>query len=238
MHMFGPNMHAISFSYCLTFFAIFSLYRAKFAQAGLFLFLVVLCSAKGPLLLFLMIGLSWTIFKLFGPRMAFWFHCILVTLYTLAGIYAGLNMGDFHILGLMAGLNEFIYNPIGYGIGAGGVYSPDFAKIDWYAAQGAGRTPFPVESSIGVLLYQVGMAAGLIVAFYGWLSWKMMKLAQTTANSLHIAASLALISMIANGFFQEEAFFSPLSLALYLGLTGTILGAAKRERFRPEMATG
>ena len=34
--------------------------------------------------------------------------------------------------------------------------------------------------------------------------------------------------MIANGLFQEEAYFSPLALALFLALAGMILGAALR----------
>lgn len=229
MRMFGPNMHAISFSYCLTFFAVFSLYRGRFVQAGLLLVLIFLCSVKGPLILFMMVLFSWSICKLFGPVLALRAHCALVFVYVLVGIYTGLNIGDYHVLGLMAGFGDFFGNPIGHGLGAGGVYSPDFESIDWSAAQSAGRTPFPVESSIAVLLYQMGALAFVVIGFYGWLSLKMMHLYQKTGTALHAALFLALICMIGNGFFQEEAFFAPLSLALYLALSGAIFGAAKRE---------
>lgn len=229
MRMFGPNMHAISFSYCMTFFAIFSLYRGRFIQAGLLLILIFLCSVKGPLILFVMVAFSWVVCKLFGPVLAFRLHCFLVAVYVLLGIYTGLNIGDFHVLGLMAGFQDFLSNPVGHGLGAGGAYSAEFDKIDWGAAQSAGRTPFPVESSIAVMLYQMGAMAFAVVGFFGWLSWKMMHLYQKTGNALHAALFLALISMIGNGFFQEEAFFAPLSLAMYLALAGAIFGAAKRE---------
>lgn len=230
MRMFGPNMHAISFSYCLAFFAIFALYRGYFIQAAAFAVLMFLCSAKGPLILFILISGSWCVAKLLGIKLAFYCHVLVLTVYALVGIRTGLSMGDFHVLGLMAGFQDFFGNPIGYGLGAGGVYSAEFASIDWYAAQAEGRTPFPVESSIGVLLYQMGVAAFALLAFYGWLSWKMMQLSRRTGNALHIATCLALLSMIANGLFQEEAFFSPLTLVLYVSLAGAIFGAARRER--------
>jgi hypothetical protein len=34
--------------------------------------------------------------------------------------------------------------------------------------------------------------------------------------------------MVVNGLFQEEAYFAPLALAMFLGLAGMILGAAAR----------
>jgi hypothetical protein len=228
MRMFGPNMHAISFAYCLAFFAIFTLFRGYLIQALFFAVLMFLCSAKGPVILLILILLSWSVARLLGNKLAFAFHIILLTLYALVGVITGLEIGDFHVLGLMAGLQDFFGNPFGYGLGAGGVYDPRFAAFDWHAAQAEGRTPFPVESSIGVLLYQMGLASLALVAFYGWLSWRIMQLARLTQNALHIATYLALLSMIANGLFQEEAFFSPLTLVLYVALAGAILGAAKR----------
>lgn len=228
MRLFGPNMHSISFAYCLSFFTVFSLYRGRLVQAALFFVLMFLSNAKGPLIMFIMVGGSWAVFRLFGTRMAFYAHVAGLCAYAVLGTLVGLRIGDFHILGLMSGLHEFLLNPVGHGLGAGGNHSSEFATIDWPAAQALGRAPFPVESSVGVLLYQMGVFALVVIAVYVWIAWQVMTLARVTQNSLHAAASLSLLSIVANGLFQEEAYFSLLTLAMFLGLAGMILGAAVR----------
>jgi len=228
MRIFGPNMHAISFAYALSFFTMFTLYRGRFLLAALFFVLAFLCNAKGPLILMLLAMASWAVFRLFGARLAFALHALALAGYAVIGVVLGLRMGDYHVLGLMSALHEFPLNPIGHGIGSGGNLSPSFELIDWPTAQATGRTLFPVESSIGVLMYQMGIAAFGIVAFYCWTAWRVMTIARETGNSLHAAAALSLLVMVTNGLFQEEAFFSPLALALYLGIAGMILGAAVR----------
>ena len=228
MRLFGPNMHAISFSYALSFFTIFALFRGRFIQAAVLLFLVFLCNAKGPMILIALTGVGWVLFRLFGAGFAFLVHAVALCCYAVIGVIVGLRIGDFHVLGLMAALHEFPLNPIGYGIGTAGNLSPQFTTIDWYEAQAIGRTPFPVESSIGVLMHQMGVFALAIVAAYVWLGWRVMRIARETGNALHAAAALALLAVVANGLFQEEAFFAPLALALYLGLAGMIIGAAAR----------
>jgi hypothetical protein len=228
MRLFGPNMHSISFAYCLAFFTTFSLYRGRFVQAGLFFVLMFLCNAKGPLIMFLMVGLSWTVFRVFGGRTALFVHGAALCVYAVVGCVVGLRIGDFHVLGLMSGLYEFALNPVGHGLGAGGNYSSEFSTIDWPLAQALGRTPFPVESSVGVLLYQMGVFAFAVIAVYVWIACRTMGLARVTRNDLHAAAALSLLSLVVNGLFQEEAYFSLLTLTLFLGLSGMILGAGIR----------
>jgi hypothetical protein len=228
MRLFGPNMHSISFAYCLSFFTTFALYRGRLVQAVLFFVLMFLSNAKGPIIMFLMVGGSWMVFRLFGARMAFCLHVAGLCAYAVIGAVVGLQIGDFHVLGLMSGLHEFVVNPVGHGLGAGGNYSSEFATIDWPTAQALGRTPFPVESSVGVLLYQMGVFALVVIAVYVWIAWRVMMLARVTQNSLHAAAALSLLSIVANGLFQEEAYFSLLTLAIFLGLAGMVLGAGIR----------
>ena len=230
LRLFGPNMHAISFAYALSFFCIFCLYRARFGLAALLFVLMVLCNAKGPLIMFVLVGGGWIVFRLLGAQLAFLAICGALAAYAALGVVVGLDIEDYHVLGLMAGLSDFPFNPVGWGIGSGGNLSPDFETIDWSAAQGAGRTPFAVESSIAVLLHQMGVFAFAIIAFYAWVAWRVMKLARITDNNLHAAAALGLTCMVVNGLFQEEAYFAPLALALFLGLAGMILGAAVRNR--------
>ncbi len=228
LRMFGPNMHAISFAYCLAFFSLFTLYRGRFLQALAFFVLLILASAKGPVLVFLLAGMSWIVFQLFGSRIALTLHAMVLAVYAASGVVLGLSIGDFHVLGLMAGIADFVTNPLGRGIGAGGNLSPLFFTINWYEAQAVGRTPFPVESSVGVLLYQMGVAAFLVIGVYAWIALRLLALARWTRNALHASFAFALMALIVNGLFQEEAYFAPLALSIYMALTGMMLGAGVR----------
>ena len=228
MRLFGPNMHAISFAYALSFLSIFALYRGRLALTAALFVLLVLTSAKGPLILFLLVAASWLNFRLFGAKFAFACHALIMIVYAAAGIVVGLGLGDFHVIGLMGGLDEFLANPIGQGIGAGGNLSSEFSKIDWPAAQAAGRTPFAVESAVGVLLAQTGVFALAVVGAYVWVAWRVLLIARMTGNDLHAAAAFALLTMVVTGLFQEEAYFAPLALAMFMALAGMIVGAAAR----------
>jgi hypothetical protein len=228
MRLFGPNMHAISFAYALSFLSIFALYRGRFALSAALFVLLVLTSAKGPLILFLLVGASWMTFRLFGAKFAFACHGLVMLAYAAAGIVLGLSIGDYHVIGLMGGVHDFLANPIGRGIGAGGNLSSEFVTIDWPAAQAAGRTPFAVESAVGVLLSQVGIFAAAVIGAYVWIAWRVVLIARMTGNDLHAAAAFALLTMICTGLFQEEAYFAPLALAIFMALAGMIVGAAGR----------
>ncbi len=228
MRLLGPNMHAISFAYALCFLAIFALYRGRVGMTAALLALLVLTSAKGPLILFLLVAISWTLSRLFGARFAFAVHCLALVAYAALGIVIGLSIGDYHVLGLMAGLYDFFSYPLGSGIGAGGNFSSEFELINWSEAQALGRTPFPVESAVGVLIHQIGIFAVAVIGAYLWISWRLLLVAQRTGNSLHAAAAFALATMVATGLFQEEAYFSPLALGLFTALAGMIIGASLR----------
>ena len=228
MRMFGPNMHAISFAYAICFYAIFATYRGRFVLAAVLFVLLFLTSAKGPLILYLMVGMSWIAFRLFGAKFAFACLCLMLLAYAAIGIVIGLNIGDFHVIGLMGGISEFLGNPLGQGIGAGGNLSSEFANIDWPAAQAAGRTPFAVESAVGVLLSQIGVFALAVIGAYIWIAWRVLLIARKTGNDLHAAAAFSLMAMVATGLFQEEAYFAPLALAMFMALAGMIVGASAR----------
>ena len=238
MRLFGPNMHAISFAYALCFLAMFALYRGRFALTAALFVLLVVTSAKGPLILFLLVGASWFNFRLFGAKFAFICLCLVMLAYAAVGIVVGLGLGDYHVIGLMGGLDEFLANPIGRGIGAGGNLSSEFVNIDWSAAQAAGRTPFAVESAVGVLLSQTGVFAIAVIGAYLWIAWRVLLIARATGNDLHAAAAFALLAMVGTGLFQEEAYFAPLALAMFMALAGMIVGAAGRSGLLDRHAAG
>lgn len=228
MRLFGPNMHAISFAYALCFMSVFAFYRGRFLLGFALLTLLVLTSAKGPLIVFLLVAAAWVLFRLFGAGFAFACLVPALAVYAVAGIKLGLDIGDYHAIGFMGGLQEFLTNPIGRGIGAGGNLSSEFSKINWEAAQAAGRTPFAVESAVGVLISQIGVFAFAVMGAYIWIAWRVLRIARETGNDLQAAAAFALATFVVAGLFQEEAYFAPLALGVFMALAGMIVGAAGR----------
>lgn len=226
--LFGPNMHAISFGYALAFLGIYALFTARYVLAAALLPLLLLTSVKGAIVVVAAAGLGWALSRLFGARFAFGCLVALLVAYSAIGIVVGRQIGDFHVLGLMGGVFDFLAFPLGHGLGAGGNLNIDFATLDWSAYQAAGRTPFAMESAVGVLLFQMGLAALFLLGVYGWLAWRTTVIAGRTRDPLHLAAGFALVAITFNGLFQEEALFAPLAIGLPLLLCGLIHGATFR----------
>jgi len=226
--LLGPNFHAISYAYSLSFFLIFAAFRGSFVLAVLLLPLLLFANAKGALIVLIFVLIAWTISRIFGTRVGFFLLAAALGAYFVAGIVIGLKIGDFHVLGFMGGVHNFLENPLGHGLGIGGNLSTNFSTLDWADYQAAGRTPIAIESAIGVMMYQMGLAAFIYIGCCIWISWKTVSLGMRTGNSLHIAAGFALLTVLVNGIFQEEALFSPTAIGLVMILNGIILGAAIR----------
>lgn len=226
--LLGPNFHAISYAYGLGFFLIFSLYRGSFILAVLLVPLLLFANAKGAVILLIFVSAAWMVARVFGAKFGFGVLSVMLIMYIVAGILVGLAIGDFHVLGFMGGVYNFLGNPFGHGLGAGGNLSTNFSTLDWSDYQAAGRTPIAIESAIGVMMYQMGFAAFVYVGTCIWIAWKTVSLGARTGHSLHIAAGFALLTVLVNGIFQEEAIFSPSGIGLIMALNGMILGAAMR----------
>ena len=223
--LLGPNLHPISFAYIVGFFFTFAIYRGKFILAGLLVPLLIFANAKGPIILLFFVTLAWIAARLFGHRFAFFSLLTALFAYIGLGVIVGLNIGDYHVLGFMGGVHNFIELPIGRGIGTGGNLATNFAELDWPAYQAAGRTPFAIESAVGVMLYQLGFAAFFYLGVCGWFAWKTVQVGAKTGQSIHLVAGFMLLAILANGVFQEEALFSPLAFGFVMALNGMILGA-------------
>jgi hypothetical protein len=143
---------------------------------------------------------------------------------------SGKANGDYHVLGLLGGLNGFLKLPIGHTLGDGGNLSvPEFNAIDWTKFQQEGAADLAVESAVGVLFFQLGVMATAFLAFYVWIArtaWRLF--VSTRAPALAFSGGATLI-LLTNGVFQEEAYFSPLSLGLLMILVGLTLGSVDRE---------
>jgi hypothetical protein len=225
----GPNFNPISLGYLLSILIAFAAVHNHKTIVFAAMPLLIATSAKGPLILtlgavgfFLLARKSRSDFPLKALAAG-------IIVYVIFVFQSGYRSGDYHVLGLLGGLNGFLKLPIGHSLGDGGNLSiPDFSKLDWSAFQSAGAAEFAVESSIGVLLYQMGVCAALVLAFYLWIArtgWRLYKV--TKAPALAFATG-ALSICLANGVFQEEAYFAPLSLPVVMGLVALSLGAADR----------
>jgi hypothetical protein len=230
LRVFGPNLSAVSYAYGVGFFVLFlfSVGRPLLATAALPL--VVLCGAKGALILILFVALGWISTRLLGAVVTLFLGFVGLIAYTILGFYTGLQIGDYHVIGFMGGWNGFLQQPLGRGLGAGGNLAPDFSSIDWSAAQQAGSVDGAVESAVGVLLYQMGIAGVLPLGFYFLIAMKAWRLYAVSGLLTQGLAAFGMFVVLVNGFFQEEALFAPPALGLLACLAGLVIGNAVRSR--------
>jgi len=154
--------------------------------------------------------------------------CLALIGYVIVGLHVGLQIGDYHVIGFMGGWNGFLQAPLGRGLGAGGNLSADFSSIDWRAAQQAGAVDGAVESAVGVLLYQMGIAAAVPLGFYLVIAIKAWRLYAVSGLLTQGLAAFGIFVVLVSGFFQEEALFAPPALGLLACLAGLVLGNAIR----------
>lgn len=224
----GPNMHPISFAYGLGFLALFlfSVGRPLLALAALPL--LVFCSVKGALITVIFVAAGWIGTRLIGAAVTLLLGFVGMIAFAILAIRLGLQIGDYHVIGLMGGLDGFVQRPYGRGLGIGGNLSDSYFSIDWSAAQAAGTIDGAVESAIGVLLYQMGIAAFVPLAFYFAIALKAWRLYASSGYATQGLAGFGVMVVLLNGLFQEEALFAPLALGLMLSLTGLVIGSHAR----------
>lgn len=225
----GPNFHPISFGYLLAVLIAFSAVHQRKLVAFLALPLLLLTSAKGPIVLLIACVAVVALARHRGSDVALKALLVGLLAYAIFVFQSGVQSGDYHVLGLLGGVNGFLKWPIGHSLGEGGNLSvPDFSVIDWSKSQHEGATDLAVESAVGVLLFQLGLASAAFFLFYSWISsiaWRLFS--ATNAPALAFTGTAILITLV-NGLFQEEAYFAPLALGLVMGFAGLSLGATDR----------
>lgn len=226
----GPNFQSVSCAYAIGFFSLIFAATGGWAYWLFSLPLLFIIGSKGALAMVLFSMTAFAASRVLGGRRLFWPYVAILTGYSVAGILIGIQAGDFHVIGFVAGLDEFLQNPLGHGLGAGGNLSVNHALIDWGRSQRLGHTEVPVESAVGVLLYQMGLAGVALLACIAWIGWRAWTLYLKVRDALLGIAALALMIVLSNGIFQENALFSPLALGLIMALAGLAVGRA----FRPE----
>ena len=225
----GPNFHAIAYAYALSVISIFLLFGGRWILPLVALPLLVIIGSKGAMVLLVLaiavkIGL-----QIMPARPVLILLVGASALWIASAIALGIRSGDYHVLGFFAGLRDFPANPIGRGLGLGGNLSSTSETIDWSAAQATGSTIVPMESAIGVMLYQMGVGALLFVGFLIALAEKCRRIFERTGDQSFLFGTVGIVVLTANAILQEEAFFSPLALAFCLILVGVLLGSHQRD---------
>ena len=224
LRMSGPNNHAISYSYILALLALVLTFSGRPWWLVLLFPFLLLSSAKGALIMLILAFCAAFCRWLFGAVAALIALILVLLVYFVVGIKVGLQIGDFHVLGFMGGVHDFIANPFGRGLGDGGNITTNFEQLNWQAYQAAGRTPFAIESAVGVLMRQMGIAGFVLMGCYAWIGFQTFKLSLQSRMMLHSVLSFALLIILVNGVFQEEALFAPLALGAIMALNGHVLG--------------
>lgn len=228
LRVFGPNISAISYAYGLAFFILFMLSTKRYLIAALALPLAIVCGVKGALIMALFVIAGWLGTIMIG---AFWTlvgGLVAGLAYAAIGIYVGLQIGDYHVIGFMGGLNGFLQWPLGRGLGIGGNLAGDFSSIDWSAAQQAGAVDGAVESAVGVMIYQMGIGAIVPLIYYAAIALLIWQRYRRSMMPVQGLAAFGILITLINGIFQEEALFAPLALGTLLALAGLVLGNAIR----------
>lgn len=224
----GPNMHPISFGYGIAFFGLFAFSVGRQFLALAALPLLVLCSVKGALIMVIFVSAAWISTRLLGASVTLALGLVALIVFAVVAIRIGLQIGDYHVIGLMGGLNGFLEKPFGRGLGVGGNLSDSYFSIDWGAAQQSGTIDGAVESAIGVLLYQMGIAALVPIGFYCAVALKAWRLYAFSGNLTQGLVGFGIMVVLLNGLFQEEALFAPPALGLLLALAGLVIGSQIR----------
>jgi hypothetical protein len=224
LRIHGPNMSAISFGYGIAFFGLFlfSVGRPFLALAALPL--LIFCSVKGALIMVIFVTATWISTRLLGALATLSLGLLALVAFAAVAIPFGLQIGDYHVIGFMGGWHGFLDKPLGRGLGVGGNLSDGYFLIDWSAAQQAGTIDGAVESAIGVLLYQMGIAAVVPLGFYFAVALKAWRLYASSGNLTQGLAGFGVMVVLLNGMFQEEALFAPPALGLLLALAGLVIG--------------
>ena len=220
----GPNFHPISYAYALGVLSTWLLFRKRWLLALAALPLLLVIGSKGAMFMVLVALMARISFALFGPRLTAASVLGVALAWVAAAIAYGSTHGDYHVLGMIAGMKGFLVDPLGRGLGLGGNLSSTTEHVDWEHAQRVGATSVAMESAVGVMLYQMGIGAFVFFGFLAALALSAWRLLRKTGDPEFLFSFVAVVAISANAVLQEEAFYSPLALGLCMLLIGTAFG--------------
>lgn len=220
----GTLMHPISYAYIIAVTALVAWSVGLGGWLLLVLPLLVLSGVKGANLLVVGSMLLWLVWVLSRSRAVLLITgLIMMVSYVTFGLLFGMENGDYHVIGLLGGINGFLSNPLGHGIGVGGNLSAEATRsFKWQAYQASGAADFALESAVGVMLYQLGVASIAIFSVFGVLLCKAPW--RVDRQSLLF---IGLATVMVNGIFQEEA-YAPAAAGCFTLLCAVIIANGNR----------
>ncbi len=213
----GPNLHAISFSYAVGVMSLLVWQTRWKPLALLGVAAMSLAGSKGAIITVLFAIVVGGGARLFRLRANFVIvgALIVLALYVAVWLVVGKAAGDYHVIGFLGGVKGFLANPIGHGLGSGGNLVGD-RDVDvgakWQAFQKYGAD-YGLESATGVLLYQIGVAT--IIPYL-----LCYRIGSRLIRGGNVRLGLAMMAVLANAFFQEEALLAPLGIGLLVLFAG------------------
>lgn len=215
--LLGPMLHPTSFGYffCFCFASILYVFGAN-RKIFLYILSIVLATcisfwiSKGAFALCLFILVNLISFRVMGTLGVF-IVCICYVGSLIILAFAGGTSGYNHALGLFYGIQNFINNPLGGGIGAFG----NLSQVSNGVLSGN-------ESAVGVGLSSMGV---IFLIGYALCILKLFKTMAIVSRKL-LPLIFFVLGGLLNGLLQEEA-FSVLTVFYY----STILGLVDNMRY-------
>jgi hypothetical protein len=226
----GTAMNPISNAYILGVLAIVAIALKRSRWLLLLLPMIALAGAKGAVtLLLISLLLYWLWIIVHDRRLLLVGGLCVSACYVGFGIYLGLQNGDFHVLGFLGGVHSLIHTPIGHGIGVGGNLSVKAANTRLDTEAAFRNVDFALESAVGVLMYQMGIAAAAVLGVFVTFLYKApLGLSETLALPRRTdIIFFALATIAINGVFQEEA-YAPYASGLIMLLAAVLMANQRR----------
>jgi hypothetical protein len=224
----GPNFHSISYAYGIAVLGVVLMGAGYWWVLVVSLPLLFAIGSKGALVLVAGALITPIIVRICRGYLGLLGYGCLMVVYMAAGIFLGLQHGDYHVLGFIGGVYAVMRNPIGQGLGAGGNLG-DVSVLDWSRAQALGFSESAAESAIGVLLFQMGIASLVILGVLLFVAVRLWSNHLASGRLLPAILAITLVTTCVNGIFQEEALFAPLALGLVLVAVGIFIGQESRD---------
>jgi hypothetical protein len=230
----GSIITPTSFAYILAVVGLVAVSLRRSAWLLVILPLMFLEGAKGASLLLVLSFVVWMVWILTANKpMVVICGAILVVAYVSFGLIAGFQNGDYHVVGFMGGVHSLASTPFGHGMGVGGNMSALAAggfKMDGPGGFTKLGADFALESAVGVLFYQTGVASIFMFAVFIGLLYAAPfgelrggRVVPVRRDILFFAIAMIMV----NGIFQEEA-YSPYAAGTIMLLCSVLIGNGRR----------
>lgn len=204
----GLIFHSITSGYWIAIGVIILYVKQKYFLMLFTLIGIFLCGAKGAILSIFVVFFLGFITD-YGKKRMF-LEPIIIISYIGIIVFVGINSNDPHLLKLIMAIYSFPYNPLGKGIGYGGVLS-DARTLEFASG----------DTALGTMLSQFGMSSMIIYLFYFHIISIYRN--KTKGNKIWCYGTFGMLLLV-NSIFQEEA-FSPYSMGLIMLMMGGVISS-------------